>query len=55
MKKKVLAFVLTVLSVFPVAAQNRWGVTGGLGWSFSCADNADFDGGAPRILPRRTV
>lgn len=47
MKKKVLAFVLTVLSVFPVAAQNRWGVTGGLGWSFSCADNADFDGARP--------
>ena len=47
MKKKVLAFVLTVLSVFPVAAQNRWGVTGGLGWSFSCTDKADFDGARP--------
>ena len=47
MKKKVLILVLTVLSVFPVAAQNRWGVTGGLGWSFSCADNADFDGARP--------
>lgn len=47
MKKKVLIVALTALSVLPAAAQNRWGVTGGVDWSFTCTDKADFDGARP--------